>query len=135
MLVRRTEVSTQTEGGDAYGYRVRFQGADGQFITVGFRSDHWLDDDDTVKRQAIAMMADTASVLGPLIASDASSNRNIPSDTAMAEPRGSGEISGDVEEEDDDNAYQESDEALPDDAEEAAISRNPSREGGRFDET
>jgi hypothetical protein len=134
MLVRRTEVSTQMEGGDAYGYRVRFQGADGQFITVGFRSDHWLDDDDMVKRQAIAMMADTASALGPLIASDASSNRNIPSDTAMVEPRGSGEISGDVEE-DDDNAYQESDEALPDDAEEAAISRNPSREGGRFDDT
>lgn len=25
MQVRRTEVSTQIEGGDAYGYRVRFQ--------------------------------------------------------------------------------------------------------------
>ncbi|MBB4018611.1 hypothetical protein GGR16_003658 [Chelatococcus caeni] len=30
--------------------------------------------------------------------------------------------------------YQESDEVLPDDREEASISRNPSREGGRFDE-
>ena len=37
-------------------------------------------------------------------------------------------------EEEDDNPYQESDEALPDDKEEAAIRRNPSREGGRFDE-
>jgi hypothetical protein len=35
---------------------------------------------------------------------------------------------------DDDNPYQESDEALPDDAEEAAIRRHPSREGSRFDE-
>jgi hypothetical protein len=34
----------------------------------------------------------------------------------------------------DDNPYQESDEALPDDEEEAAINRNPSRQGGRFDE-
>lgn len=30
--------------------------------------------------------------------------------------------------------YQDSDEVLPDDREEASISRNPSREGGRFDE-
>ncbi|GLS28960.1 hypothetical protein SAMN04488498_101502 [Mesorhizobium albiziae] len=34
----------------------------------------------------------------------------------------------------DDNPYQESDAALPDDEEEAAISRYPSREGSRFDE-
>jgi hypothetical protein len=37
-------------------------------------------------------------------------------------------------EEDDDNAYQNSDDALPDDEEEAAIARHPTREG-RFDET
>ena len=37
-------------------------------------------------------------------------------------------------EEDDDNAYQESDEALPDDAEERALDRDPSKEGSRFDE-
>lgn len=42
--------------------------------------------------------------------------------------------SGDLLEEDDDNAYQNSDEALPDDVEEAVINRNPSREGGLFDE-
>ena len=53
---------------------------------------------------------------------------------------GSGEISynvekdGDLPEEDDDNAYQNSDEALPDDQEESAIKRHPTREG-RFDET
>ncbi|TPM40675.1 hypothetical protein [Mesorhizobium sp. B2-3-4] len=41
---------------------------------------------------------------------------------------------GNLPEEDDDNAYQDSDEALPDDIEEAAISRDPSREGSRFDE-
>jgi len=36
--------------------------------------------------------------------------------------------------EDDDNAYQDSDDALPDDAEEAAIKRDPARRGGPFDE-
>ncbi|MFD1984081.1 hypothetical protein ACFSOZ_15605 [Mesorhizobium newzealandense] len=44
------------------------------------------------------------------------------------------EKDGDLPEEDDDNAYQDSDDALPDDQEEAAITRHPTREG-RFDET
>lgn len=44
------------------------------------------------------------------------------------------EPDGDLPEEDDDNAYQNSDEALPDDKEERAIARDPDREGGRFDE-
>lgn len=44
------------------------------------------------------------------------------------------EKEGEVPEEDDDNAYQNSDEALPDDAEERVISRDPSKEGSRFDE-
>lgn len=44
------------------------------------------------------------------------------------------ERSGEAPEEDDDNSYQTSDEALPEDREEAAIGRNPSKEGGRFDE-
>ncbi len=38
------------------------------------------------------------------------------------------------EAETEDDAYQESDEALPDDMEERVIDRNPSREGGAFDE-
>lgn len=45
------------------------------------------------------------------------------------------ERSGDLPGEDDDNPFQESDEALPDDDDEAAIERNPGKEGGRFDET
>lgn len=40
----------------------------------------------------------------------------------------------DPTEEDDDNAYQNSDEALPDDTEERVLSHDPSREGGQFDE-
>lgn len=131
MQVRRTEITTQVDRGDAYGYRVRFQGAAGESITVSFRSDRWLDDDDEVKRQAMAMMSDTVSTPGPLNAYDALSNGNIPSEVEMAEQARSGE----TEEEDDDNAYQESDEALPNDTEEAVINRDPSREGGRFDET
>ena len=38
-----------------------------------------------------------------------------------------------LSEEDDDNPYQESDEALPDDEEEVEISRDPEREGHRFE--
>ncbi|MBD8685580.1 MULTISPECIES: hypothetical protein [unclassified Rhizobium] len=38
------------------------------------------------------------------------------------------------EAESEDDPYQESDEALPDDAEERVIDRNPSREGGAFDD-
>ncbi|MFI0846316.1 hypothetical protein [Mesorhizobium sp. IMUNJ 23232] len=45
-----------------------------------------------------------------------------------------GEAPGDLPDEDDDNPYQESDEALPDDLEEKVIQRDPSREGSRFDE-
>ena len=44
------------------------------------------------------------------------------------------EQSGEAPEEDDDNPYQNSDEALPEDRDEAAIARNPGKEGGRFDE-
>lgn len=44
------------------------------------------------------------------------------------------ETEGTLPEEDDDNAYQNSDEALPDDREERALSRDPSKEGSRFDE-
>ncbi|WP_214475134.1 hypothetical protein [Mesorhizobium sp. dw_380] len=44
------------------------------------------------------------------------------------------EKEGDLPEEDDDNPYQDSDEALPEDEEEAAIARRTRREGG-FDET
>ena len=46
----------------------------------------------------------------------------------------SGQLPGDLPGEDDDNAYGESDEALPDDEDESSISRNPSKEGGLFDE-
>lgn len=42
---------------------------------------------------------------------------------------------GELAEEDDDNPYQKSDEALPGDEEEKVISHNPSREGGVFDDT
>ena len=44
------------------------------------------------------------------------------------------EPDGELPGEEADNPYQRSDEALPDDAAEEAIRRNPSREGGRFDE-
>ncbi|RWF51050.1 MAG: hypothetical protein EOS46_01875 [Mesorhizobium sp.] len=63
---------------------------------------------------------------------DALEGAKILPDNAAVEDEA--EEEGDLPEEDDDNPYQESDEALPDDVEEAVISRDPSREGGRFDE-
>lgn len=39
-----------------------------------------------------------------------------------------------TEDEEDDNPFQESDEALPDDREERALDRDPSKEGSRFGE-
>lgn len=42
------------------------------------------------------------------------------------------DISGELPEENDDNPYQESDAALPDDSEEEAIAGNPSRDDQRF---
>jgi len=53
---------------------------------------------------------------------------------ATAETNTGIQMDGEVVEEDDDNPYQNSDDALPEDEEEAAITRHPTREG-RFDET
>jgi hypothetical protein len=44
------------------------------------------------------------------------------------------EPQGDLPEENDDNPFQDSDEALPDDEEERVLSKDPSKEGSRFDE-
>ncbi|RWM06984.1 hypothetical protein [Mesorhizobium sp.] len=50
------------------------------------------------------------------------------------DPQDDAQAEGTLPEEEDDNAYQESDEALPDDKEERALRRDPSKEGTRFDE-
>lgn len=64
-----------------------------------------------------------------------------PVDLEVDDLPAEGELSQQVEQElreeeseSEDDAYQESDEALPDDMEERVIDRNPSREGGAFDE-
>lgn len=51
-----------------------------------------------------------------------------------AEGQIGGESPGELADEDDDNAYGESDDALPDDREERVISRNPGKDEGRFDD-
>jgi hypothetical protein len=53
---------------------------------------------------------------------------SVPADRDISYPPSTVERSGDLPEEDDDNPYQESDEALPDDVEEAALARDPSKE-------
>ena len=53
---------------------------------------------------------------------------DLPEDMLEDEP------DGDLPEEDNDNPFQESDEALPDDLEEAVLRKDPSRESSRFDE-
>ncbi len=50
----------------------------------------------------------------------------------LGERQTQSEDAGDLSEDDDDNPYQESDAALPDDEEEAEIAFDPEREGHRF---
>ncbi|KQZ97353.1 MAG: hypothetical protein PGN22_12670 [Agrobacterium cavarae] len=76
----------------------------------------------------------------PLLESEDALDQAV-SDLDVEELPAKGEIPQELEheiEEDEleteDDPYQESDEALPDDAEERVIDRNPSREGGAFDE-
>ncbi len=76
----------------------------------------------------------------PLLESEDALDQAV-SDLDVEELPAKGEIPQELEheiEEDEleteDDPYQESDEALPDDAEERVIHRNPSREGGAFDE-
>ncbi|BCM17951.1 hypothetical protein [Mesorhizobium sp. J8] len=61
--------------------------------------------------------------------------RILPDSVAVnGDPQDDAEAEGDLPEEDDDNPFQDSDEALPDDEEERVLSRDPSKEGSRFDE-
>lgn len=76
----------------------------------------------------------------PLLESEDALDQAV-SDLDVEELPAKGEIPQELEheiEEDEleteDDPYQESDDALPDDEEERVIDRNPSREGGAFDE-
>ena len=61
--------------------------------------------------------------------------RILPDSIAVnGDPQDDAEAEGDLPEEDDDNPFQDSDEALPDDEEERVLSKDPSKEGSRFDE-
>ena len=64
------------------------------------------------------------------IQSGITTRKDVPIDEIDEEAPLDGEQPG----EDDDTPYMESDEALPDDAEERVLRRNPSKEGGTFDE-
>jgi hypothetical protein len=70
---------------------------------------------------------DWDALRGAKILPDGADEESLPDTTGI-------EKEGELPEEDDDNAYQDSDDALPDDAEEAAIGRDPTRRGGPFDE-
>ncbi|UCI09726.1 hypothetical protein [Mesorhizobium sp. B1-1-8] len=66
---------------------------------------------------------------------DIEGSRILPDSVVVnSDPQDDVEAEGALPEEDDDNPYQNSDEALPDDEEERALSRDPSKEGSRFDE-
>ncbi|CAN7348797.1 hypothetical protein LJR231_001997 [Phyllobacterium sp. LjRoot231] len=63
------------------------------------------------------------------------SAEEMPVDDELAirgERHAASEDAGDLSEDDDDNTYQNSDDALPDDKEEDEIARDPEREGHRF---
>jgi hypothetical protein len=60
---------------------------------------------------------------------------SVPADRDISYPPSTVERSGDLPEEDDDNPYQESDEALPDDVEEAVLARDPAKERSQSGDT
>ena len=61
--------------------------------------------------------------------------RILPDSVAVnGDPQDDAEAEGNLPEEDDDNPFQDSDEALPDDEEDRVLSKDPSKEGNRFDE-
>lgn len=70
---------------------------------------------------------DWDALRGARILPDGADEESLPDTTGV-------EKEGGLPAEDDDNPYQDSDDALPDDAEEAAIGRDPARRGGPFDE-
>jgi hypothetical protein len=119
MQILKTDVSTRFETGISYFYKVSFFGEAGQSIVVDFASDELIESDDLAEEQALRVMADTAGI-------------SLNDGPFQMEERVVGVAS--VAPLDEDDPYQESDEALPDDLEEKVISQNPSRVGGRFDE-
>lgn len=88
---------------------------------------------DTTKRSALEVAKD-APELEQTDWEDIEAADPFAPEAEAEEQEIEGEVPGDLPEEDDDNPYQESDEALPDDLEEMVIQRDPSREGSRFDE-
>lgn len=70
---------------------------------------------------------DWDALRGARILPDGADEESLPDITGV-------EKEGELPEEDDGNSYRDSDDALPDDAEEAAIGRDPARRGGPFDE-
>lgn len=93
-------------------------GTTGKALPVNLPDDDLLGDDELDTEDAVLADADLFDDTSDL----------VPLDELEAED------DEDVTGQDDDNPYQESDEALPDDTEERSIARENSRESGRFGE-
>lgn len=98
---------------------LRDGGTTGKALPVNLPDDDLLGDDELDTEDAVLAEADLFDDESDL----------VPLDELEEEEDGD-----DVTGQDDDNPYGESDEALPDDAEERSIAREDSREGGRFGE-
>jgi hypothetical protein len=90
--------------------------------------------DDAKPPQRSEGMEDLERIPDPDIVPGNGDIRPVPGAGEDAFVSTEGEVPGDLPGEDEDNPYQNSDEALPDDEEERRLGRNPSREGGLFDE-
>jgi len=122
MQILRTEISSRFETGASYFHKVSFFGEGGQSITVEYASESLLTDEAEAEEHALRAMAETAGLM-----QINSVVEDFPTDASIMAAPGEAE-------DDDDNPYQESDDALPSDDEENAISRSPTRESSRFDE-
>lgn len=111
---------------------VTFIGDGGEMVAVRLpcitTPDDALDNAETIRRASVllldAMSSTDSDTPGERRPEDVSATESLDQTTP---PPSDQELNTD-------NCYQESDEALPDDREERTLTRDPSREGGRFDE-
>lgn len=111
---------------------VTFIGNGGETVAVHLRCvtavDGGMDGPETIRRASVLLLDAMSST-----DSDTPGERR-PEDVSATESLDQTTTPPSDQELNTDNYYQEPDEALPDDREERTLRRDPSREGGRFDE-
>lgn len=127
MQIVDIRVEADREAGLQGMQNVTFRGGEGETVTVRLRGSADPADRADLVERAKAVIQDVAT---------ARTDSPLPPDVAAGLPDAAGtEIQGRLSlDENSDNAYQASDDALPGDELERTLARNPGRTGGRFDD-